>query len=169
MADLSKDMANSLFKYCDGRLLWKSLGRGRKKHDITAKVKDGYIVVGFNYKCYKVHRIIWIMHNGDIPKGHLIDHINGIRDDNRIENLRVVSPSQNQHNRRKRNLNKTVKYKGVSFKKRENTFQASISLNYKYIHIGSFRSAEDAARAYNVAAKKYFGEHACLNEVPDGR
>lgn len=100
-----KDMLRNLFDYNSeiGCLVWK-VNLGTKKHignrfGCVDKVQ-GYRKGMIKRKSYREHRLIWIWHNGDIPKNLLIDHINGIRGDNRIENLRLVTVSQNQNNRK---------------------------------------------------------------------
>ena len=80
------------------------------------------------------------------------------------DNLRICNRSQNQQNRGKQ-LNNTSGWKGVSWHKRIGKWQASIKVNYDTIPLGYFDTAEDAARAYNVAALKYHGEFAVLNEI----
>lgn len=95
------------------------------------------------------------------PKGKEVDHKNGNGLDNRISNLRVCSPSENQHNRGRQKNNKSG-FKGVSFNKERNKFQVFIALNSKHIYIGQFNSAEEGASAYAIAAKKYHGKFAKL-------
>jgi len=105
-------------------------------------------------------RLIW-MHRiimGD-NHGMDIDHINGNGLDNRKINLRFCTRSQNNQNQRMRNK----KFKG--FSKRDNTYQARITVSGKRIYIGSYRSQIGAALAYNIAAKLYFGDFARLNRI----
>ncbi len=92
------------------------------------------------------------------------DHINGDRLDNRKLNLRSASRSQNHMNRKSR-PGSVSKYKGVYLDKRFGNWVAQIRLNNKGVHIGSFKTEEEAAIAYNVEAKKHFGEFSKLNEV----
>lgn len=89
-----------------------------------------------------------------------IDHKNGNGLDNRRENIRICSYSQNQMNR-KNTSGKTSKYKGVNFYRGK--YISRIKLNYKEIRIGSFRLEIDAAKAYDIKAKELFGEFASLN------
>lgn len=106
-----------------------------------------------------MHRFIMMA-----PEGLEVDHINGNRLDNRECNLRIVTPSKNQYNRRMQRNNKTG-YKGVSFDRSRGKFMASISANGKQINLGRFKTAEEAARAYNQAALELHGEYAFLNDV----
>ena len=59
------------------------------------KDKDGYVIQYHNKKQWREHRWVWTQHHGEIPKGMEIDHINGKRDDNRIENLQMLTKKQN--------------------------------------------------------------------------
>jgi hypothetical protein len=98
------------------------------------------------------------------PKGTVVDHINGNSLDNRRENLRLCSQSENSKNLRVHRLvNKTSRFKGVCWDKLRSVWTAQITVNYKKIHIGSFPTEELAAEAYNFAAKKNFGEFSRLN------
>lgn len=115
---------------------------------------------------YAVRNIKVYMHRDIIKteEGLETDHINGNKLDNRKENLRKVTQSQNQANRKK-GKNKSSIYKGVIWHKRRNHWLAQITINRKKIYLGSFNNEIDAAKAYNEAAIKYFGEFARLNEV----
>jgi hypothetical protein len=93
------------------------------------------------------------------------DHINGDGLDNRKINLRICTPSQNLMNRGVPINNKTG-HKGVSYDKRVNKFKVQIRLNKKNITVGYFYNINDAARAYNAYAVKYYGEFAQLNIIP---
>lgn len=92
---------NSLYYYDNGILRYKTDRSYRFKAGmpVGSKDKDGYLRTTFNGKNLKIHRVIWEMHYGEIPDGLMIDHVNGIKDDNRISNLRLATNSQNQHNR----------------------------------------------------------------------
>jgi hypothetical protein len=105
--------------------------------------KDGYIRIKINNKGYTAHRLVYIYHYGDIPNDLQIDHINGIRDDNRIENLRLVTHQENQWNQ--------TKAKGYYWHKRNKTYLARIVIDGKLKHIGSFDNEDDARNAYIMA------------------
>lgn len=94
-----------------------------------------------------------------------VDHINNRPSDNRRSNLRVATLTQNQGNRAVSLYSKTG-YKGVSFHKVSNKFRARLSTKTGELYLGLFKTAEEAAKAYNTAALGYFGEYAKLNEVP---
>lgn len=97
------------------------------------------------------------------PKGMQTDHINGNRLDNRKCNLRICTNAENSRNRGP--MPGTSKYKGVRWLKNDKKWQANIKLNQKQITLGCFNSEIEAAKAYNEAAIKYFGEFAWLNDI----
>lgn len=106
-----------------------------------------------------IHRAIMEKHT-ELP---FIDHKNGDTLDNRKCNLRFCNSRENSQNRKARKG--SSKYKGVSWYKRKNKWEASIYVNDKTIHLGMYKGEEDAALAYNKAASFYFGEFARLNAV----
>ena len=88
----------------EGRLYWKAKPHNKANSiriglEITTKNIDGYYRVTLGGKTYPVHRIVWAMINGADPGEFSIDHINGVVNDNRPENLRLATPSQNAQNR----------------------------------------------------------------------
>lgn len=109
----------------------------------------------------QMHRTVMKLKQGD---GLIVDHKNHNGLDNRKENLRIVTASQNNQNRRSRK-NSTSKYLGVCWFKRDKKWQAAIKTGGKQIKLGFFISEIDAAKAYNQAALKYFKEYANLNKV----
>jgi hypothetical protein len=106
----------------------------------------------------------FVMNN---PEGFQVDHVNGDRLDNRKCNLRVATMEQNSHNSTLRK-NNTSGFKGVYFKKANQRFFAKISINKKPTHLGYFSTAIDAAKTYDEAARKHYGEFATLNFPNDG-
>lgn len=111
-------------------------------------------------KMLRMHRLIM-----KDPKGKLIDHLNGNGLNNQKKNLRVCGKSDNAKNCKVNRLNNTSGYKGVSLYKGGPLWHACIRLNYKSIHLGQFIKKDDAALAYNKAAKKIFGKFAKLNRI----
>lgn len=105
----------------------------------------------------QIHRVVL-----GAKKGEEVDHMNGDTLDNRKSNLRLVNRSQNEWNRGKQK-NNTTGYKGVIC--RDGVFIARIRVFGKLINLGSFRSKEEAAEAYNEGAKEYHGEYAYLNTI----
>jgi len=96
------------------------------------------------------------------PEDMHIDHINGDGLDNRRENLRIVSPRQNQANSRKHVLGQS-RYKGVAWCQGAHKWRAYISPDRQQIHLGLYDTEIEAAAAYDTRAREIFGEHACLN------
>ena len=95
LREISKDLVDQ-FVYDDGLLYWKELTGKRKPGPVGFVNSGGYLCIRYKGDNYKVHRIIWAMHHGDTNLQ--IDHINRCRSDNRIENLRAVTPSANKFN-----------------------------------------------------------------------
>jgi hypothetical protein len=104
------------------------------------------------------HRVIWAIVYGRWPRDQ-IDHINGVKDDNRLANLREATAVTNQRNQ-KRHSDKAPLPKGVSAYANCGTFRARIVVNGKSIFLGTFPTAEEAHAAYVAAARRYFGEFA---------
>lgn len=114
-----------------------------------------------------MHRIIVERMTGaPVPKGMQIDHINGNRLDNRRRNLRFATCRQNQHNKVKQKQPTSSRYKGVGWKKSRRRWRAAINTPSGQFDLGLHASEEDAARAYDKAAREHFGEYARLN-FPD--
>jgi hypothetical protein len=117
-----------------------------------------YAAALFKKKTILMHRFILGIES--LPRRVQIDHINGNGLDNRRCNLRIVDQRHQSMNVPPQR-NKAVPFKGVSRKRGK--FQASIRVDYRSIYLGTFESAEDAARAYDEAARKHFGEYAYTN------
>ena len=139
-----------LFDYCDGNLIKKSTGKivGTKT---SATVPKQYIVVWLEGKLWYAHRLIFLWHHGYFPK--LIDHIDQNSLNNKIENLREATKSQNSQNQNKKKSN-TSGYKGVYWRKDVKKWSSQISVNYKCKNLGVFMTKEEAYEAYQEAAAK---------------
>ena len=112
---------------------------------------------------YRMHREILAKQLGnDAISGKDVDHINGNPLDNRKQNLRPATRSQNLSNKRFSERN-TSGFRGVTWAKRERTWFAQIKVHGKCRHLGYFRDPIEAARAFDAAALKYRGEFAQLN------
>lgn len=113
-----------------------------------------------------LHRsIVYLNNNFILDDSTDVDHIDGNPLNNLIYNLRECNDSQNQMNKRKCKQTTSSKYKGVSFFKRDKKWKAEIYVNRKNLFLGLFVYEIDAAKAYNIAAIKYFGEFAQLNII----
>lgn len=106
----------------------------------------GYIEIGINNRRYLAHRLAWLYINGEWPICQ-IDHINMIRTDNRIVNLRLANHSENKWNCTKNKRNSSG-YKGIRLHKHSGLWQARITRNRKEISIGYYKTIEEAATAY---------------------
>ncbi len=116
--------------------------------------KEGYRQVYVDGVPYLAHRLAWKMTHGSDPVGQ-IDHIDGNRSNNRIANLRDVTPRENNRNRHVCNSN--TGYRGVSYCKAKRRYLADIGLNGHVIHIGRFIELSCAVKARQCAEKWLFG------------
>ncbi len=129
--------------------------------------KTGHIRIIIRKKKYLAHRLVWVHLKGEWPDGPL-DHINGRPDDNRIENLRLATLSQNSMNSGRRADN-TSGFKGVFWNKKNNNWVASIRQGTRNFTIGSFAQVEDAASAVREARIRLHGDFANHGEEPSTR
>ena len=150
---------NELLVYKEGILYWKYKQSNFVKEGDPAGSPNssGHLQFVYKGKNYAVHRVIWEMFNGPIPDGLQIDHINRIKSDNRIENLRLANNSQNQQNKDMQK-NNTSGYIGVGWHKLIKKFAARIRINGKLKHLGYFDDPKEAHLAYTEKAKEVFGE-----------
>lgn len=148
--------ANRLFEYrADGTLVRKVTTGGRPAGSTVGGVHhDGYLQAKFLGRHIQVHRLVWLMHRGELPA--VLDHINGVRHDNRIENLRSVSHAVNSQNRRAAtSVNKTG-FLGVMLvaRNRDRPFVAAIRVSGRQKELGCFATAEQAHEAYVMAKRR---------------
>lgn len=148
---------NDVFEYRDGDIYWKIRTSNRTK--VGAKFgcvckRWGYVVGRFRGKTTRAHRVIWEMHNGQIPEGMEIDHINHIRDDNRIENLRLVSHSENMRNISRSKVNSSG-ITGVCWNSERGKWMAQMQVGNKHIYIGLYSDINEAVKARKQAEELY--------------
>jgi len=144
---------------CTGVFAWIVAKQGNKIYDIAGTLnKEGYIAIIVNRKLYRAHRLAWLYMIGEWP-GDQIDHVNGIRNDNRWINLREATISQNGANSNIRTDN-TSGIKGVSWNREKEKWRVRINIDKKEMFLGYFDNIEDAKIAYKSAAIKHFGEYA---------
>jgi hypothetical protein len=150
---------HELFRYCDGKLYWKinANSRARIGDEARSLHGKGYLHLQWKGKRYLVHRIIYEMAYDSIPDSYEIDHVNGIRTDNRLDNLRLATGSQNMWNSSKRKDN-TSGFKGVSWDKHKQKWKAQIQIFNKNKNLGRFSTKEEAYAARLEAEKIYHGE-----------
>lgn len=132
-----------------------------KKHK-WCKDSLGYVATGSSGRLRTriQHYIMGIKAN----KNHIIDHKDRNKLNNRKSNFRFCTNAENLRNRPKSSNNKSG-FKGVFWSNQNKSWQSQIGINGKSIHLGGFEDKRKAAIAYNIAATKYFGEFAYLNEV----
>lgn len=118
------------------------------------KHKDGYVYIHILGKTYSAHRLAWFFVTGEWPKKD-IDHINGVKHDNRIENLRDVDKSINAQNEVRVRKNNPTGLMGVWFRKDRNKWVASIRIHRKSIRLGAFLTKEEAHKAYIEGKRKH--------------
>jgi hypothetical protein len=129
--------------YKDGLLFWK---RNNKPAGTTGNT--GYMKVQINKIVYSTHRLVWVLFNKEIPVNKQIDHINRNRSDNRIENLRLATPSSNALNKPCKISNTGIR--GVS--KDRDYYKVSFTVNGKSIHVGNFKDLNKATKT----AKEFY-------------
>lgn len=144
------DELRSLLSYepKTGQFTWLVDRRGgTKAGDVAGYLaQDGYLIISIRQRGYGAHRLAWLYMHGVWPN-HFIDHINGVRNDNRIENLRDVTTSVNAENRKRATRsNQFTGLLGVSYGSK-NTWKAAIVVKGKTKNLGYFRSPEAAHQA----------------------
>jgi hypothetical protein len=157
---LTQDLLRALFEYQpDGRLLRKVTTNPRAKaHTYSGCINGaGYLRTRVSGTLYQNHRLIWFMFHGTWPE--MVDHINGNRTDNRIENLRPCNQSQNMQNMASRVDSKTG-VKGVGWREDKQKYRARIVVNGKERCLGHFVTLDEARSAVQAARTKYHGEFA---------
>ncbi|HEJ7990233.1 TPA: HNH endonuclease [Serratia liquefaciens] len=118
----------------------------------------GYITICIDKKIYRAHRLAWFFVNGEWPAGE-IDHINGIKTDNRISNLREATRAENQRNQLAPKTN-TSGIKGVSWDKKRKRWLAQCMVDKKLFNIGRFEEQDDAEKAVRIFRTKYHKDFA---------
>jgi len=148
-----------------GIFTWKAVSKFHKSRngkEAGTRHHTGYLHISIDGKKYSAHRLAWLYVHGEFPE-EFIDHINGVRDDNRIVNLRDVSHNVNCLNRKIQTSN-TSGHPGVKnvsrYSKRKKAmitkFAADISVKGKRFYLGNFDTFE-AAKSARVAAEKLYG------------
>jgi hypothetical protein len=160
---LTVDCVNSLLSYdaISGHFTWlvdPCTGPRRKGTRAGCLDQTGYWLIKIGQKRYMAHRLAWFSVHGSWPNLD-IDHINGDRNDNRLENLREASRSENCANRRLQSSGKSG-FKGIHWNKKLNKWQVGLKQGQLKKHIGVFKDLEDAKSAYLRAATETFGAFA---------
>jgi hypothetical protein len=120
-------------------------------------IANGYISIRVAGRIYRAHRLAWLYMTGNFPRKEYIDHINGVRADNKWLNLREATNSENCFNSAKRSIG-TSGFKGVSFCKERNSWEARAYVKRRKHFLGRYKTAELAYEAYKEFSRKVHGE-----------
>ena len=149
-----------------GILTWKVHRNNRAQAGSVAGSVNryGYIELRVDYATLRSHRVAWAIHHGKWPN-LMVDHIDGVKTNNQIKNLRDVTNSKNQQNRRVWS-NKKTGLLGAIKNMKGCSFQARINLEGKYKYLGNYKTAEEAHAAYLAAKKIYHPESFLAQQQP---
>jgi phosphotransferase system IIB component len=146
-------MFNKIFKY-DKKS--GELKRNNSDKPVGSVNSAGYRQVEVKGKAHMLHHVVWNLEKGKIPKGMQVDHKDRNRLNNKVENLRLASKSENQINT-KVPVTNTTGFKGV-LKTKNGKFQARLGHKGKKLYLGLFKTAEEAAKCVKEHTKKLYGE-----------
>ncbi|WP_336804058.1 HNH endonuclease signature motif containing protein [Erwinia aphidicola] len=159
-----------LLRFENGVFYWRESAKGVKRKDFRAGCirNTGYEAIRINRRMYQSHVLAWLYEYGEFIPGE-IDHINGVRNDNRISNLRRCNRSENSINRGKQSNNKSG-VPGVGYRADTNSWYAFIGkgkvkkngvvVSSGRTYLGCFKTKEEAVEARKSAEKIHFGEWA---------
>jgi hypothetical protein len=145
---LAYDSDSGLFTWKPREGKPKFNSRFAGKQALAAYTQWGYRQGLINYRRVLAHRVAYFMGTGIAPQ-HEIDHINGVRDDNRLQNLREATPAINRRNACLRSDN-TTGVPGLIWRERNKNWQASFTHNYKQTYVGTFATKEEAEAAIKI-------------------
>jgi hypothetical protein len=148
---LTQEIVLSIFDYQDGNLIRKK-GRAIDLGVAGSKATNGYINIKIGKTGYKAHRIVFLWHHGYCPE--FVDHIDGNRSNNKIENLRVATKAENSANQKIRSTNKSG-MKGVSWHSANKKWKVAICKNYRPIYLGTYDDYELACLVAMEATNLY--------------
>ena len=157
---MTPDEAHHLFEYRGGALYWRNPSNPKKTQAGTVagtRCAAGYIHIQHQRKIYKAHRLIFLMHNGYMPS--VLDHIDGDKTNDRVENLREATHRQNASNAARRVDNQSG-VKNVCWHKRIKKWGVSLSVNRQLHHFGYYDDLEFASLVAYEARTKHHGDFA---------
>lgn len=148
-----------LFDYSDGVFIWKKDTFNTMAGDIAGGLNraSGYWTIGVDGVRYLLHRLIYLYHNGDVPR--CLDHIDCDPTNNKIENLRPTTHSQNQCNTKLRSDNKSG-IKGVNWREDIRKYRTYVTVKGKRMLLGNFVDINEAEKVVRDARVKYHGPFA---------
>jgi len=140
------------FEWVDGVLYHKkwvkkngAVSQRRKVNMFKPNLNTGYVQVMVRGKRLSVHRVVWEYFNGPIPEGMQVDHKNGIKHDNRLENLRLVTPRQNAQNTKQ---HRSGRLPGCSFHKGHSKWSSRVTVDGRTRHLGYYDTEQEAYEIY---------------------
>jgi hypothetical protein len=141
-----------------GVFTWRIAPSPRVKPGDTAGTlnEKGYLRIKIGGILYRAHRLAFLWMTGEWPEALQVDHINCIRSDNRWDNLRLATATENQWNKGPQRNNKSG-YRGVSYDKARRKWAAQIKVNGRLRKLGRFPTARKAAAAYEAEAQRIHG------------
>jgi hypothetical protein len=165
--EISKELLNEIFHYEDGNLIWKKkIAKNITLNKVAGRtIHHGYKMIGLYGRAYMSHRLIFMFHYGYFPKE--VDHIDGNKSNNKIDNLRPATHSQNLKNQKLR-TNNVSGCKNVGWSKREQKWRVRLTVNYKEKHIGYFLDRELADLVAIEATNLYHGKFSSYKGVLNG-
>ena len=160
MRELTQARLKELLHYnpLTGVFTWlKPLRNGVRPGSVAGCVhQQGYVQIAMFGRSYRAHRLAWLYVHGTWPKAEL-DHINGIRGDSGISNLREATRAENGRNLSRNTRNKSG-FRGVCWEPVRRRWRAAIGFEGRIISLGRFTTAKDASVAYEAKATELFGE-----------
>lgn len=159
---VTPERLHELFEYRDGNLYWKHRHGGKNNRAAGTKAgtslgKRKYLRVSIDYQFYYVHRLVWLMHYGDLPD--VVDHIDGDPSNNRIENLRAATHSENMRNSTLNKRNKSG-VKGVHWCSKSKRWRGEVYASGKAHRVGPYNSINECRVAVEELRKLLHGEFA---------
>lgn len=158
---MNREELRERYIYNNGKLFFKNrVGNIAAGSEVGTLQNKGYKVTSIKKKQTLIHRLIWSYHFGEIPENKQIDHINGERTDNRIENLRLVSPFENSQNQKVHRTGRKPYEACGHFVSRDNIYKiTTYSENKKTLHLCHVKTKEEAkeiCRFINSGEAVYF-------------
>ena len=157
---MNREYVRHLFDYdeSEGKLKWKNhYSRSDRNGQYAGSINGkGYYCVTINNKSFRVHRLIWLYHNDYLPD--IIDHKDGNKLNNRIENLREATIQQNSSN--KSGLGSNTGFKGVRWVQSRKKYKAQITHDGVYYYLGLFSNLEEAVEVHRKKNLELNGEFA---------
>lgn len=172
---LTAERVRALLDYdaATGQFTWLADRTGKAKVGQRAGTLqgNGAVAIGIDGKVYLAHRLAWLWTHGSWPRSG-VDHINGNRSDNRLDNLRVATPKQNSGNRCLDKRNKSG-YRGVSWHQGKQMWLAQVTVAGRAKSLGLYETAEEASEACQKAGIEEYGEfyqtRQNSHDIPDAK